>query len=64
MEEYGAARQGADDSMLWRVCLVRSLDKATDTEPECVILHVSARLVRLREHTCLLRVYVHCLSLK
>ena len=39
-----------------------SLNKATDTQPEYVTLHVFARLVWLRERACLLRVYVHCLS--
>ena len=38
------------------------LAKATDKQPEYDILPVFARLVWLRERTCLLRVYVHCLS--
>jgi hypothetical protein len=56
------ARQATDDNIIWRMRIACWITKATDAHSECVILIAFPRQQWIREHTSMLRLYVHCLS--
>ena len=62
MKKYGRARQATDDNVIWRMCVLYWITKATDTHSEYVILITCPWHIWLCECTSKLRyIYIACL---
>jgi hypothetical protein len=61
VEEYVTARQATHDTITRRMRFACWITKATDTHSEYVILIAFPRQQWLREHSSMLRLYLHCL---
>jgi hypothetical protein len=55
VEKYGRARQTTDDNIIWCMCFVYWITKATETHSEYVTLIASPRQQSLRELGSVLR---------